>query len=190
MRNAILLENRDHRQTAAVVSDGIYYALAVYPLVVDTAIVTWGVHGAGDVAFQMMLINFESYALTGAIALTAEKLGRVRPMARECATDPGYDGKCGNQGALNLSFLSGHTTIAFAGAGLMCAHHTNLPLYGSKRRRRAGLRHGACRRDDGRRSARDVRQPLRERRAARLRGRAIRRLRVALDLALRLWSQK
>jgi membrane-associated phospholipid phosphatase len=132
VRDAILIGSRDGRNTAAVVSDDIYYALAAYPLLVDTAIVTWGIHGAGDVAFQMMLINFESYALTGAIALTGEKLGRVRPMARECANNPNYDGKCGNDANLNASFLSGHTTIAFAGAGLMCAHHTHLPLYGSK----------------------------------------------------------
>jgi len=132
VRDAILIGSRDGRNTAAVVSDDIYYALAAYPLLVDTALVTWGIHGASDVAFQMMLINFESYALTGVIALTAEKLGRVRPMGRECAKDPNYDGKCGNEGNLNASFLSGHTTIAFAGAGMMCAHHTHLPLYGSK----------------------------------------------------------
>ena len=132
VRDAILLGSRDSRNTAAVVSDDIYYALAAYPLLVDNAIVTWGIHGSSDVAFQMMLINFESYALTGALALTAEKLGRVRPMGRECANDPNYDGKCGNHGNLNASFLSGHTTIAFAGAGLMCAHHTHLPLYGSR----------------------------------------------------------
>ena len=132
VRDAILLEGREARQAAAKASDDIYYALAAYPLLVDTAIVTWGVHGASDVAFQMLLMNVESYALTGAIALTAEKVGRVRPMGRECARDPGYDGKCQSPGNLNASFLSGHTTIAFAGAGLMCAHHTNLPLYGSR----------------------------------------------------------
>ena len=132
VRDAILLQNRDHRQTAAVVSDDIYYALAAYPLLVDTALVTWGIHGARDVAFQMMLINFESYALSGAVALTAEKFGRVRPMGSECEKDPTYDGKCTSPANLNASFLSGHTTIAFAGAGLMCAHHTNLPLYGNR----------------------------------------------------------
>jgi membrane-associated phospholipid phosphatase len=132
VREAILIRNGAARRTAAIVSDDIYYALLAYPLLVDNAIVTLGIHGASDVAFQMMLMNFESYALTGAIALTAEKLGRVRPMGRECAKDPGYDGKCGNDAALNVSFLSGHTTIAFAGAGLMCAHHTHLPLYGHK----------------------------------------------------------
>jgi membrane-associated phospholipid phosphatase len=131
-RDALLLGSRKDRDLAAVVSDDIYYALATYPLVVDTAIVTWGIHGAGDMAFQMMLINFESYALAGAVALTAEKLGRVRPMAQDCERDPTYAKNCGSGANLNASFLSGHTTIAFAGAGLMCAHHTNLPLYGNR----------------------------------------------------------
>jgi hypothetical protein len=132
IRDAILLKRRDDRETAAVVSDDIYYALAVYPLLVDTAAVTLGVHGANDVAFQMMLMNFESYALTGAVALAAEKVGRVRPMGSECEKDPTYDGKCGNQSNLNASFLSGHTAIGFAGAGLICAHHSHLPLYGHR----------------------------------------------------------
>jgi membrane-associated phospholipid phosphatase len=132
VRDAIVLGSPQSRNTAALVSDDIYYALATFPLIVDTAIVTWGVHGAGDVAFQMMLINFESYALTGVLALTGEKLGRVRPMAEECAKDPNYATNCRSGGNINASFLSGHTTIAFAGAGLMCAHHTHLPLYGNK----------------------------------------------------------
>ena len=131
-RNALVLGSSHARNQAATISDNIYYALATYPLIVDTAIVTWGIHGASDVAFQMMLINFESYALTGALALSAEKLGRVRPMAEDCARDPGYAANCTSGPNLNASFLSGHTTIAYAGAGLICAHHTHLPLYGSK----------------------------------------------------------
>jgi membrane-associated phospholipid phosphatase len=132
VRDALVLGTSDARNTAATVSDNIYYVLATYPLIVDTGIVTFGIHGATDVTAQMMLINFESYALTGAIALTAEKVGRVRPMAQDCAKDPGYAANCTTGPNLNASFLSGHTTIAYAGAGLMCAHHTHLPLYGSK----------------------------------------------------------
>jgi hypothetical protein len=132
VRDAILLKNRDDRSIAATWSDNLYYLLGVYPMVVDTAIVTAGIHGAGDVAFQMMMMNFESYALAGAVALTAEKLGRVRPMGADCARDPNYDGTCQTGANLNASLLSGHTTVAFAGAALMCAHHANLPLYGSK----------------------------------------------------------
>ncbi|HEX6275575.1 MAG TPA: phosphatase PAP2 family protein [Polyangiaceae bacterium] len=129
-RNALRLETRSARDTAQKVGDMLYYGLVAYPLVVDTAIVTWGIHGAGDVALQMLAMNLETYAFVGAVARSAEKLGRERPSAAECEKDPEYSAKCGNDGASNQSLLSGHSAAGFAGAGLMCAHHTNLPLYG------------------------------------------------------------
>lgn len=129
IQNVITLKDRDARNTAASVSDGIYYALAAYPLL-DTLITAGAVHGKSDLTVQMLAIDLESYALGGAFALGAEKLGRRRPMGRACESDPSYDKKCGNEANLNSSFLSGHTTIGFVGAGLLCAHHLNVPLYG------------------------------------------------------------
>jgi membrane-associated phospholipid phosphatase len=129
-RNALRLETRSARDTAQKVGDAIYYGLVAYPLVVDTAVVTWGIHGADDVALQMLAMNLETYAFVGAVARTAEKFGRERPSTAECEKDPEYSAKCGDGGAGSQSLLSGHSAAAFAGAGLMCAHHTNLPLYG------------------------------------------------------------
>jgi membrane-associated phospholipid phosphatase len=129
-RDALLLHDRSQRERAARVSDTIYHGLAVYPLLVDNALVAWGVHGSGDVALQMLGINLEAYALTGAIALSGEALGRVRPAERGCRADPGYSSKCNSPSAMNKSFMSGHTAISFTSAGLICAHHANLPLYG------------------------------------------------------------
>lgn len=129
-RKALVLHSRDDRDRAATWSDGLYYVLAAYPFVVDTAIVTAGVHGSGDVSVQMLAMNLESYAFAGAIALSAEKIGRARPMTDECRKDPSYSDKCKNEVDLALSFMSGHTTVAFASAGLTCAHHQHLPLYG------------------------------------------------------------
>lgn len=129
LRSVLTIKDRDTRNVAASVSDGIYYALAAFPLL-DTVIVAGAVHGKSDLAVQMLAIDLESHALGGAIALSAEKAGRRRPMARECEQDSSYDKKCGNDANLNSSFLSGHTTIGFVGAGLLCAHHLNVPLYG------------------------------------------------------------
>ncbi|HEX4337834.1 MAG TPA: phosphatase PAP2 family protein [Polyangiaceae bacterium] len=129
-RNLLRLSDRSARQSVAHASDLIYYGLTLYPAVVDAGIVTLGVHRRPFVALQMALIDLETYAFTGAIALSAEKVGRVRPMARECARDPNYDYKCNSQERLDQSFLSGHTTVAFSGAGLICVHHQHLPLYG------------------------------------------------------------
>ncbi len=129
-RNLLRLSSRSARRDAARASDLIYYGLTLYPAVVDAGIVTLGIHRKPYVALQVGLIDLETFALTGAIALSAEKLGRVRPMARECAKDPDYDYKCGSEKRLDQSFLSGHTTIAFSSAGLICVHHQHLPLYG------------------------------------------------------------
>jgi membrane-associated phospholipid phosphatase len=130
IRDALVLDSRSARKTAASWSNMPYYALLAYPLLVDTALVTWGVHGAGDVALEMLAMDLEAYAVAGGIALTFQKLGRVRPAEKGCRTDPDYSPKCDNPTALNQSFMSGHTAIAFTGAGLTCAHHRNLPLYG------------------------------------------------------------
>jgi hypothetical protein len=130
VRDALVPDSRSTRDRAARLSNLPYWGLLAYPLLVDTALVTWGIHGSGDVALEMLAIDLESYALTGGIALTFQKLGRVRPAEKGCRRDPNYSAKCDNPTALNQSFLSGHTAIAFTGAGLTCAHHRNLPLYG------------------------------------------------------------
>lgn len=129
-RDALVIDSREGRNRAASYSNLPYFGLLAFPLLVDTALVTWGIHGAGDVALEMMAMDLEAYALTGGIALTLQKLGRVRPVDQGCRVDPSYSSKCGNPDALNQSFMSGHTAIAFAGAGLTCAHHRHLPLYG------------------------------------------------------------
>jgi len=130
VRDALVAHSKDDRGTAAKYSNWPYFGLLAFPLLVDTALVTWGIHGAGDVALEMLGMDLESYAITGAVALTLQKLGRVRPLEKGCAEDPDYASKCSDPVALNQSLMSGHTAIAFTGAGLTCAHHRNLPLYG------------------------------------------------------------
>jgi membrane-associated phospholipid phosphatase len=129
-RDALVLHDHSEREHAARVSDAIYHGLAVYPPLVDDALVTWCVHGSGDVALEMLGIHLEAYARTGALALSGEALGRVRPPERGCPADPAYSSRCDSPTALNESFMSGHTAISFTSAGLICAHHGNLPLYG------------------------------------------------------------
>ena len=129
LRNLLRLHDYDTRRNVAHASDLLYYGLLAYPIVVDVGLVTLAVHQKPEVALQLFLIDLESLAVTGAIALSAEKLGRVRPMGKECKTDPTYDPKCGDN-RLNLSLLSGHSTMAFSSAGLICVHHQHLPLYG------------------------------------------------------------
>lgn len=130
VRDALVSHTLEGRSNAASLSNLPYLGLLAFPFLVDTALVAWGVHGAGDVALEMLAMDLESFAITGGIALTFQKLGRVRPAEKGCAADPDYSSKCSNPTALNQSLMSGHAAVAFTGAGLTCAHHRNLPLYG------------------------------------------------------------
>lgn len=87
-------------------------------------------HGAWETAFQVSLINAQSFAVAGLIQLgTARLVGRVRPAVRDCNESKSDEFPC-NRGGPTLSFISGHSMTSFVSAGLMCAHHGRLPLWG------------------------------------------------------------
>ncbi|AUX46852.1 uncharacterized protein SOCE26_083610 [Sorangium cellulosum] len=130
IRGALRAESLAGRSTAASVSDALYYGLMLYPVVVDTvAVAGWR---SSDVAWQMLMINAQSLAISGVTSILVERAsGRERPYVRECAADPNYHPHCAEGPAKqNVSFPSGHTLMATTGAGLICAHHLHLPLYG------------------------------------------------------------
>jgi membrane-associated phospholipid phosphatase len=131
VRDALRLDGTGGRKTVAALSDTLFYGLLAYPLLVDPA-VTWAGHGRGHLAWQMAAIGTEVFGLAGALSLVTEQTGRERPFVRTCAaagpteqTFPPCD-----DGGKYQSFVSGHTLIAFTGAGLVCVHHQHLPLYG------------------------------------------------------------
>lgn len=130
VRDAIRPDTRDSRESLRPYSDNLYYGAVAFPLIVDTLLVAGVVHGSGDVALQMFAINVQSFALSGALTLTAQKLGRQRPAGRDCAEDPQSSPKCRSPEGLTQSFFSGHTASVATSAGLTCVHHQHLPLYG------------------------------------------------------------
>lgn len=114
------------RRAASEASDMLAMGLVLYPFVIDSGLVAAGVHGNYDVAYQMALISVQAVLVTKLITgLTKDLVGRARPDAGRC--EAGDELACGSG---TESFISGHTSGAFAGAGLICAHHQNLPLYG------------------------------------------------------------
>jgi membrane-associated phospholipid phosphatase len=77
----------------------------------------------------MTLINLQASALTGVLTRSIDRLVvRQRPDVEPCREDPGYHDMCFR--GPNSAFPSGHTSGAFTGAGLVCAHHLELSLYG------------------------------------------------------------
>jgi membrane-associated phospholipid phosphatase len=129
VREALRADGRAGRDRARVIGDFGYRAMLVFPFL-DALVTPWVVHGDSEVAWQLLAMDAEAIALAGVIGLATDHLiGRARPSQRECRRDPNYERFCGDADEFS-SFISGHTAIAAAGAGLTCAHHLNLPLYG------------------------------------------------------------
>jgi len=124
-------DDPDWRRFAQGASNYLWYGLELYPLVIDAGLVTLLIRQNPDVALQLSVISFNSLALTGVITQTMHHLvARDRPIGRACVGGDDDPSACH---AVNRfrSFWSGHTAFAFTGAGLVCAHHRQLQLYGS-----------------------------------------------------------
>ena len=123
--------SNESRERADLFSDLMWYGAQGFPVVIDGLLVAWLADGFNhEVAWQITAMNYEAYAVAGILTSASHALvGRERPSGFSCEEDAAYDALCGSR-ALYASFLSGHTSMAFAGAGLTCAHHQHLPLFG------------------------------------------------------------
>jgi membrane-associated phospholipid phosphatase len=127
-RSSLRFGSDGARSAADTVSDVLLYALVSYPLVIDTGLVAWGIHDSPDVASQMFAITSQAYTLTYFVTMiTKHAVARERPYGQQCESGETEEG-CGPN--RYRSFISGHSAMAFTAAGLICAHHENIPLYG------------------------------------------------------------
>jgi hypothetical protein len=105
-----------------------------FPILVDSLIVAYWYRGSSDVAVQMGLIDAETMAVAiGVQEATAFLAGRQRPYVSGCGTPTGPGNNTIDCNTLNenRSFFSGHSTMAFTSASLICAHHVALDLFDS-----------------------------------------------------------
>lgn len=106
-------DSTDGEMKARRASDYLLYGMFAWPFL-DAGVAL--ARNSPEVAWQMSLINTQSHALNGlATFLVKRTVGRERPNESN-----------------NSSFMSGHASTAFTSAGLVCAHHSALPLYGNK----------------------------------------------------------
>jgi membrane-associated phospholipid phosphatase len=138
VRNGLRGRTAAIQSAASTTSDILYYAGTIGPLVIDNYFVALSVHQNADVALQMLVINMQALGMSGLVSLIAEHgAGRARPYTDTCdANGHIYDGSgaptpnhCGTSNDFR-SFFSGHTAAVTTMAGLTCAHHQHLPLYG------------------------------------------------------------
>ena len=121
VRDGLRASDPEHRRTYKTIGDWTYRLSPLLPLV-DVFIVSAIGHSDSKLALNLGGMLFEAYSYSGLLSEISTQLSaRKRPYA-DC--DGG--GECDTQ-----SFFSGHSAIAATGAGLMCANHTRIALYGN-----------------------------------------------------------
>lgn len=130
-RDAMVLHSADTRSAFGSYSDFALVTLAAYPVLADAVVSAWLVRGRPDIAWQMTIIDLQAFAFTSLVTGAIKRIvDRERPIGTECRTNPDYSPDCATAGQ-HYSFLSGHASMTFTGAGLVCVHHMQLSLFGS-----------------------------------------------------------
>jgi membrane-associated phospholipid phosphatase len=130
VRNATRLHTRKRLGTARFTSDVFALTTVTWVVGLDSIVVPLA-RRKSDIAGQLTLMDAEAYALSTLISNSIFKLtGRGRPSYQDCENDPYFDSLCHINDT--SSFPSGHANFSFTGAGLSCAHHLHLALYGNR----------------------------------------------------------
>jgi hypothetical protein len=129
VRDALRADTADGRNVAGRWSDYFWHVPQYYSVLIDSVYVPLVLDDVNfEVAWQMTMLNWQAIGFAFFLTrVTHATVGRARPSQHRCVDDPTAENRCGSEGP---SFFSGHTSMAATGAGLTCAHHTALPLYG------------------------------------------------------------
>jgi membrane-associated phospholipid phosphatase len=129
-RDAMRLKDVDARGIARDTSDVLLSISVMGPLLVDAMATAWWYRGSKDVAQQMALIDIETLSVSAAVhGVLAMVSSRERPYVRTCGGElPANSLEC-NTFDQARSYYSGHTTLTFTSASLVCMHHLNLHLF-------------------------------------------------------------
>jgi membrane-associated phospholipid phosphatase len=131
VRDTLRLHSVDARGWAGDVSDVLLSLSMTGPFLIDSMTTAWWYRGSKDVAQQMAVVDMETLAIVGAVqGVTADVIGRARPYTRICGTSdlPSDSQEC-QTFSQNRSFFSGHTSLSFASASLVCQHHLEMNLF-------------------------------------------------------------
>ncbi len=117
VRDAIRASDESSRRAAGQAGDVIYYTFPVIPVVVDSLILSLIVRRDEKAALNLFLVSGEAMAYSGLLSFIANAAAaRQRPDADTLGATDG--------------FYSGHTAMASASAGAVCANHAFMPLWG------------------------------------------------------------
>ncbi|MET0792704.1 MAG: phosphatase PAP2 family protein [Polyangiaceae bacterium] len=115
VRDALRARNPHTHQTFRTIGDYTYHLSPLLPLF-DALVVSTVGHSDSKLAGNLTGITLEAYSYSGLLSFIAtETSARQRP-----------------DGTTTQSFFSGHAAISATGAGLTCANHTRIPLWGNR----------------------------------------------------------
>lgn len=130
VHDALRVTNPSTLRTIWTVSDIVGSSEVVITVGIDSILVPIA-RGSFDVAWQLTWFDLEAYALGSVATFTLyDTIGRARPAYSDCLASPGAANSCSV--SPSASFPSGHVAESFISAGLSCANHAYVPLYGSR----------------------------------------------------------
>ena len=133
VRDALAVTDLEDQRTVRSVSDALLTVITAYPFLVDSLVVAAWYRRSPAVAWQMAQINLQTMAVTLGLTQVAKiAVSRERPYSDTCGGER-LDTLRDCEGSRRyVSFFSGHSSMAFASAGLICMHHMYLDLYGNR----------------------------------------------------------
>jgi membrane-associated phospholipid phosphatase len=130
VHDALRVTNPSALRTIWTVSDIVGSSEVVITVGLDSMLVPVA-RGSFDVAWQLTWFDLEAYALGSAVTFTLyDTVARARPAYSDCLANPASANSC--TVSPTASFPSGHVAESFISAGLSCANHAYVPLYGSR----------------------------------------------------------
>jgi len=128
VRDGLRAKSSETRQQFRSIGNVTYYSTPLLPLLVDALAVSLIGRGDAKTAKNLSMMSFEAFAYSGMLSFTATRISaRARPDTTQCLRDHPDGVGCG---ADTESFWSGHTSITATAAGLVCANHVHMPLWG------------------------------------------------------------
>lgn len=128
VHDALRVSNPSALRTIWTASDIVGTSNVVIAVGIDSMLVPVA-RGSFDVAWQLTWLDLEAYALGSVATFTLyDTIGRARPAYSDCQASPGSANSCNV--SPSASFPSGHVSESFISAGLSCANHAYVPLYG------------------------------------------------------------
>jgi|GEM_PF-855710 len=121
-----LIAPSEKQQRYAKASDALSATSSAFPVLVDLIGMTLIGDRNKDVGLQVFAIQAQAFAITGFVTGLVKLSGRERPCGQSADSASGST-ECSDP---NQSYFSGHTSLAFTGAGLTCVEQQHFRFFG------------------------------------------------------------